>query len=97
MGGKIAASLPVRWRSDCAAGAPRFTHHISQRGATQRYSCNRYSCSGSSIWFLLRRAEVYVLWSVVYGLLKPTRRSSPRTRTEPFHRKSGTLAQRWTA
>ena len=28
MGGKIAASLPVRWRSDCAAGAPRFTHHV---------------------------------------------------------------------
>jgi len=63
---------PRCYRCVGEAIAPRVRHVLSvthsQRGVPQRYSCNRYGCSASSIWFLLRRAEVYGLWSEVYGL-----------------------------
>jgi len=49
--------VPPKGGTLTATDAPHFTHHVSQRGVTQRYSCNQRSCYAPSIALRLRRAE----------------------------------------
>jgi hypothetical protein len=50
--------VPPKGGTLTATDAPRFTHHVSQRGATQRYACSQRSFCASRISLRLRRAEI---------------------------------------